>query len=79
MSAQEYFPDDGELDFDPVVWPQTSAVALSELYLQARVRHAVAVGRALEAREAKNFTVLGYRLDAAHEAAKIERLYRPHA
>jgi hypothetical protein len=79
MATTQYFPDNGELDFEPAIWPEMPEVDLSELYVQARIRRAVALGRALEARAQKNFAIVGYRLDAAHEAAKVERLYRPHA
>ena len=79
MTATQDFPDNGELDDPGLDWPTMPEIDLSELYLQARVRRAVALGRALEARAQKHYAVLGYRLDAAHEAGKIERLYRPHA
>lgn len=81
MTAQQHFPDNGELEFIPdcLIDLPMPDVDLSELYVQARIRRAVALGRALEARAQKNFAILGFRLDDAHAAAKVERLYRPHA
>jgi hypothetical protein len=81
MTAVQYFPDNGELEFVPdcfidlplpvIDW---TAVAVS-----ARTKRAVAIGQALEARAKKNFTIVGYRLEEARQHGRVEHLLRPHA
>jgi hypothetical protein len=76
MAATQVYPDDGELDYPGIDWPEIPQIDPGEMLLHARTQRALALGRALEARSQKNYPTLFYRLEDAKSYGKSERFWR---